>query len=373
MDFTNFDLDEFFGMGDDSNPLMMLIWIIPIIILVFYGQRIQLIISANDIKKDISKLEEFKNDAREKLIHYIRKNLKPKDDPVKKIDSFLDYFTIMPVDLDPNGIIPKINHLIHSREDFTRLQVKSLFNEISNFEIAKIHNLLEIVTSLQMFHKVTRHLYLTAKKQKNFPLILPLQMMIPFIMEEANALKESVESLKEGQPIGDGIGPMVVGEMMLNTTKQQAAFETVWSRSKYDGRELLLVKAEGPNATVGRPGEALQNIIPQNKPNLIIMIDAALKLEGEDSASVAKGFGAAIGGIGTERFKIEEVATSNNIPILAIVIKQTIKEAITLMSEDIAKQAKSVRTQVYEMIKENSKSGETVLIVGVGNTLGVSQ
>ena len=150
----------------------------------------------------------------------------------------------MPVDLDPNGIIPKINHLVHSREDFTRLQVRSLFSEISDLEISKVHNLLEIVTSLQLFHKITRHLYLTAKKQKNFPLILPLQMMIPFIMEEANALKHAVESMKNGQPMGDGIGPMVVGEMMLTTSKQSAAFETVWSKSQYEGRELLLVKAE---------------------------------------------------------------------------------------------------------------------------------
>ncbi len=374
MDFTNFDLGEFFGIGDDFlSEMMMLIWILPIIIFVLYGQRIQLMVSSNEIKKDISKLEEFKNDSRQKLIDYVKNTLNPKDDPVKKIDSFLEYFTIMPIDLDPNGIIPKINHLVHSREDFTRLQVRSLFTEISDFEMSKVHNLLEIVTSLQLFHKITRHLYLTAKKQKNFPLILPLQMMIPFIMEEANALKHAVDSMKNGQPMGDGIGPMVVGEMMLITSKQNAAFETVWSKSEYEGRELLLVKAEGPNATVGRPGEAIENIIPQKKPDLIIMIDAALKLEGEDSASIAKGFGAAIGGIGTERFKIEEVATKNSIPILAIVIKQTIKEAITLMSEDIAKQAKSVKNQVYEMIEENSKSGQTVMIVGVGNTLGISQ
>ena len=374
MDFTNFDLGEFFGIGDDFlSEMMMLIWILPIIIFVLYGQRIQLMVSSNEIKKDISKLEEFKNDSRQKLIDYVKNTLNPKDDPVKKIDSFLEYFTIMPIDLDPNGIIPKINHLVHSREDFTRLQVRSLFTEISDFEMSKVHNLLEIVTTLQLFHKITRHLYLTAKKQKNFPLILPLQMMIPFIMEEANALKYAVDSMKNGQPMGDGIGPMVVGEMMLITSKQNAAFETVWSKSEYEGRELLLVKAEGPNSTVGRPGEAIENIIPQKKPDLIIMIDAALKLEGEDSASIAKGFGAAIGGIGTERFKIEDVATKNSIPILAIVIKQTIKEAITLMSEDIAKQAKSVKNQVYEMIEENSKSGQTVMIVGVGNTLGISQ
>ena len=58
---------------------------------------------------------------------------------------------------------------------------------------------------------------------------------------------------------------------------------------------------------------------------------------------------------------------------MAIVIKQTIHEAITLMSEDIAKQASVVRKQIYDMIQENSKSGEIVMIVGVGNTLGVAQ
>ena len=117
-------MGEFFGIGDDFlSEMMMLVWIIPIIIFVFYGQRIQLIISSNDIKKDISKLEEFKNDSRRKLIDYVKNTLKPKDDPIKKIDSFLEYFTIMPVDLDPNGIIPKINHLVHSREDLSLIHI----------------------------------------------------------------------------------------------------------------------------------------------------------------------------------------------------------------------------------------------------------
>ena len=38
-------------MGDDSNPIMMLIWILPIILFVFYGQRIQLFISSSEIIK----------------------------------------------------------------------------------------------------------------------------------------------------------------------------------------------------------------------------------------------------------------------------------------------------------------------------------
>ena len=342
MDFSSLDvLDEFFGMGDDSNPLMMLIWILPIILFVFYGQRIQLIITSRDIKKSMAELEQFRNESRDDLIDYVKQKLTPNDDPTKKLDRFFDYFTIMPVDIDPNGIIPKIHNLVRSREDTTRRQIKSMFSEIDTLEVTKVQNLLEIVTTLQLLHKVVRHLFLTAKKQNNYPLILPL--------------------------------PLVVGEMMLGTKKEKAEFETVYSESEFDGRKLILLKAEGPYATVGRPGEATESLVEKLKPNAIIMIDAALKLEGEDTGDVAQGFGAAIGGIGTDRFKIEEVATKYNIPVFAIVVRQSVKDAITLMKKEISDQAENVRNQVYEMITDNSNPNDTVLVIGVGNTLGVAQ
>ena len=374
VDFSDLDvLDELFGTGGDSNPFMMLIWFLPIILFVFYGQRIQLIITSRDIKKDMAKLEQFRNDSRNELIDYVKQKLSPNGDPTQKLDRFFDYFTIMPVDIDPNGIIPKIHHLVRSRDDTTRKQVKSMFSEINTLEITKVQNLLEIVTTLQLLHKVVRHLFLTAKKQNNYPLILPLQMLLPFIMEQAEALKDAIPAFKRGQPIGDGIGPLVVGEMMLGTKKQNAEFETVYSESEFDGRKLILLKAEGPYATVGRPGEATESIVEKLKPDAIIMIDAALKLEGEDSGSVAQGFGAAIGGIGIDRFKIEAIATKYDIPIFAIVVRQSVKEAITLMTKEISDQAENVKSQVYEMITDNSNPNQTVLVIGVGNTLGVAQ
>ena len=51
MNFTDFE--QMFSMGDDSDPLMMLVWIIPIIIFVFYGQQIQLLVTSGEIKKAI--------------------------------------------------------------------------------------------------------------------------------------------------------------------------------------------------------------------------------------------------------------------------------------------------------------------------------
>jgi len=216
-------------------------------------------------------------------------------------------------------------------------------------------------------------MFLTAKKQNNYPLILPLQMILPFIMEEAAAIHSAISTFKLGQPVGDGIGPMIVGRMMLNLKKENIAFQTVLSKTNFDGRNLFLLKAQGPGSTVGRPGDAVEKIVSENKIDMIIMIDAALKMEGEESATVAQGFGAAIGGIGTERYQIEAIATNHDIPIFAIVIKQSIKEAINLMTKDIAEKANEVSSQLLEMISTNTSTNDSVLIIGVGNTVGVPQ
>ena len=373
LNFTNFDVDQLFAMNDDTNPIMMLIWIIPIIIFVFYGQRIQLYITSGEIKKGIKKLDSYSAESRDQLLKYVKTNFETKPDLNSKIDRFLDFFTIMPVDMDPNGIVDKVRHTVRSREDYTRQHVKSLSPNMSELEISKVQTLLEIASSLQMIHKIINHMFLTAKKQNNYPLILPLQMLLPFIMEQAEAMKKAIPAFEKEQPVGDGIGPMVVGKMMLNTEKELIAFQTVVSKTTFENRNLLLLKAEGPASTVGRPGDALENIVSTNKLDAIIMIDAALKMEGEDSATIAHGFGAAIGGIGDEKFQIEGIATKNNIPVFSIVIKQSVLEAITLMTKDIANQADSVRSQVYDVILENTLENQTILVIGVGNTVGVPQ
>lgn len=373
MNFTDIGIEQIFSTGDDTNPLMMLIWILPIILFVFYGQRIQLYVTSGEIKKAIGKLDGFRKESRTELMGYVKQNLNPKDDPTGKIDRFLDYFTVMPVDMDPAGIVDKVRHTVRSREDRTREQVRMIAPDADDLELSKVQTLIEIATSLQLIYRIINHMFLTAKKQNNYPLILPLQMILPFIMEHANAMRDAVPAFKAGQPIGDGIGPMVVGRMMLECEKEEAAFQTVMARTKYEDRKVILLKAKGPDSTVGRPAEALEAIASKEKIDMIIMVDAALKMEGEESASVAQGFGAAIGGNGTERFQIEAVATDSGIPVMSVVVKQSVTESITLMTKEISDSADGVRDQVREMMLENTKPGQSVLVIGVGNTAGVIQ
>jgi hypothetical protein len=109
------------------------------------------------------------------------------------------------------------------------------------------------------------------------------------------------------------------------------------------------------------------------KIDTIIMIDAALKLEGEKTGDVAEGIGVAIGGIGVEKYQVEEVASRFNIPIYAVIVKQSVQDAITIMRKEISNAFERVTNTVYSVIEDRTSEGQSVMIIGVGNTIGVGQ
>lgn len=103
------------------------------------------------------------------------------------------------------------------------------------------------------------------------------------------------------------------------------------------------------------------------------MIDAALKLEGEKTGAIAEGIGAAIGGIGVERYQIEDIATRFNIPVYAVIVKESIQDAISIMRKEISDSFDKVSNTVFKVIEDKTCVGQSILVVGVGNTLGVAQ
>jgi hypothetical protein len=112
---------------------------------------------------------------------------------------------------------------------------------------------------------------------------------------------------------------------------------------------------------------------PENKVSTVIMVDAALKLEGENTGEIAEGIGAAIGGIGVEKFRIEAAAVAKGIPMYAIVVKQSLIDAISVMKKEIAEATDKTIERLNRLIEEKTKEGDTIVLVGVGNTLGVAQ
>jgi len=134
-----------------------------------------------------------------------------------------------------------------------------------------------------------------------------------------------------------------------------------------------LVKAKGPGGRVGKPGELIQRLAKRRRIARIIMIDAAGKLEGERSGEVVEGVGAAIGGPPVEKYKIEQIATKLRIPLDAIVIKESFTEAITPLHQRLAQGARLAAERVRRAIRDRTKRGDTVIVAGIGNTIGIGQ
>ncbi len=376
MNLAGFPLqaNPFFPTGGETSWWIYLIWILPIFFFMLYGQRFQMWMVLNDVSKSVNKLKNMREEARNETIEYL-KSMNPGDGHGERIDRLLEHFTIMPVDLDPSGIVRKLQHLMRIRDEKMRAEVRALAPAMDSLSASKMENILEAATMLNLIYKIVRHFYLMGKKTTSMFFVVQLQMIMPILLQEAAALNKAIATFKAGQPIGDGIGPMIVGKLMLGMEKKTIAKETMISEYQYGGRKVYLMKAEGPAGNVGEPGTAVEKLISDMgvKIDSIIMIDAALKLEGEKTGELAEGVGAAIGGIGVDRYQIEEVATRHGIPVYAVIIKQSIIEAITVMKKEIAESIEKVTKSVFKLIDERTKEGQTVLVIGVGNTLGVAQ
>src|SRR5918995_572006 len=365
--FSSFlsQLNGLFG-GGELNPSSPWMWvsIVSLAIIPFflmYAQKLQSRVILGEISKSLTKLKTMREHARKEAIDYIKTAIKMSSttlsDPAVGVDRFLEYFTILPVDLDPNGLVHKLDHIMRTRDDRVRAEIKKLCIGAGDKEISKIENILEAATALNLIYKVVRHYYLMGKRTTSMFILVQLQMVMPILLEEAEALQKAISAFKRGQPIGDGIGPMVVGKMMVGKEKKHAAKETIYSEDEYKGRKLYLLKAEGPAGTVGRPGEAITRLVGDMgvRIDTVIMIDAALKLEGEKTGDV------------------EEVATRFDIPIYAVIVKQSVQDAITIMRKEIADAFDKVTNTVYSIIEDRTSEGQSVMVIGIGNTIGVGQ
>lgn len=359
----------------DVSSLLNVVWLGSIFVFFIYGQRLQMYLIANDISRALNRLKIMRDKSRKEAIDYFTSSGKVTGDPTQRIDEFLDYVTIMPVDMDPNGIVGKLQHITNTRDDRVRAEVSQIIPNLDTTKISVAENILEIATSLNQIHKIVRHYYLLGKKTNSYMLLFQLQMIMPMVLQEADALVNAVDTFKLGQPVGDGIGPVIASRYMQNLPKQVVGKDTVMTVGEYKGRTLYVLKAEGPMGYVGEPGVAIQKLIEEMKVplNAIIMVDAALKLEGEKTGEIAEGVGAAIGGIGVDKFKIEEVSSTHKIPVYAILVKQSILEAITVMRKEIAEASDKVQVLINRVIEEKTKEGDKVLLAGIGNTLGVGQ
>ena len=219
------------------------------------------------------------------------------------------------------------------------------------------------------------HYYLLGKRTNAYIITAQLHMLLPLIMDIAYAYDGAVRAFAEGHPVGDGVGPLLACRLLKGREVKKIEKDMVYGETEVEGRRVIVLKAEGPGGNVGKPGEAIEKLIDTYgyRPSIIVMVDAAQKFEGEDAGGVADGVGAAIGGIGTEKFRIEEVAHKHKIPLYAVIIKESLREAIAPMKKEIYEGVNKAIETVKRIIREKTREGDLVIVAGIGNTIGIAQ
>jgi len=360
--------------GEYSWIFNLLFYVI-FIVFIFYGQRIQMYVMLREVEGSLYKLKYIKDEGRKTAIETIKEIGKPQTDPTARVDRFLEYFTIAPQSLDPAGIVWKLEHILDVRDIRFKDEVKLMAPAADETQADNLENTLEVASALNYIYKVIRHFYLLGKKTLSLYVIMQIQMILPLVMREAEAYASALKAFAYGQPIGDGAGALVAAKIMHGHETRKVPKDNVVASVPIEGRTAYVIKAEGPGGNVGKTGDAVKTIIDENEGKIatIIMIDAAMKLEGEEVGEVAEGVGAAIGGPGVDQFKIEESILKYRIPINAIAIKEDIGDNVSPMCKGIFDAVDKAIERVKQVILEKTKEGDKVIIVGVGNTIGIGQ
>jgi hypothetical protein len=365
----------------EDSTLLMLFWFAFLLLSFFFypifGQRLQLINVLRDIDRKLFRLKLMRDDVRQRTISALKQAGTDLTDEEleKRLDAILDYFYIPPESMDPAGVVYKLEHILEIGENRFEDQVAALVKTDDLHRVKTLTNLVEVARAMNLIYRIVRHYYLLGRKTSNYFLAIQVQIMMPMILELAEAYRQASFAFYNGQPIGDGAGVLVAAKLAREikaVTVDESIKDTTVMLGEWEGRKVYIVRAKGPGGTVGRPGEAVKKVIEmEGRVDTVITIDAALKLEGEETGKIAEGAGVAIGGPGIDKFKIETIAKEKNVSLYAIAIFQSIAEAITPMRESISKATEQALEKVKEIIRKYVPERGVVIVAGIGNTVGI--
>jgi hypothetical protein len=362
--------------GNDVVGLILQIgWLGFFVFYMFYGQRLQIKIMLKEIESSLYKLQLIKDQGRTLTISTIKEVGKTDGDLEARVDRLLEHLYIPPVELDPSGIIRRLEHIVDIRDFRFKDEVKMMVPQADETQVNNLTNMIDAALALNQIYKIVKHFYLSGKKTSSFYIIMQLQMILPDIMKESEAYASALNAFKAGQPIGDGIGALAAAKLMNGNESHEIARDVVMSEVQIEGRTAYVLKAKGPGGNVGKPGEAIKQILEEKEGKIarVIIIDAAQKLEGEKPGEVMEGTGVAIGGPGVDKFKVEEVAAKYKVPLNVILVKEGVGDVVSAMRKEISDSVDEVSVRVRRIIRETTKEGDFVIIAGIGNTMGIAQ
>lgn len=368
---------SFIGDFSSENILIWLVFmgLITVFNIVFMPQMMNLraYFAIRNAKGSLERLDDWSKESKRVVLEKLKGYGRSLSDLEQEFDNFREFFTIDPVSDDPRGVLDRMEHILDVRKMRYEDKVEKFAPEADERELADLEMTLEGAASNYALFKIVRHYIQVAEKTKSMQIAQLLQMQLPMLEKMAESYNDATKAFADSEVIGDGIGPLVATELIADADTEEKIKDTVHSKIEVEDRDAYVVKAKGPGGRVGKPGELVKELAENNELDRIFMIDASSKLEGEKSGKVVEGVGAAIGGPPTEKHKIEELATEKDIPVDAIVVKESIREAITSMKRDLSESVDETINKLKKAIRERTSEDEVILIAGIGNTIGVGQ
>jgi hypothetical protein len=355
-----------FGTGGDM--LSNLLWLVMFVVFMLFYPRLIIAQMLWKLEQAAVLIEKRTITAKNIVTRKISK--KPNKNIKNSVKNFLEFFAIQPVSLDPYGIVKKVEHVMNMSERRFEYFVDQVAPKAGVEQKQNIKMGLSGAVSLNSIAKVVRHFVETVRKTKNLQMALILQMQLPMIERISKALLSGTEALANGWPIGDTIGNLAAARFVGKGKMREYEKDVMLGEKTVGKRKIYIMKAKGPGGRLGKIGKAVEKLVKQKKIAKIITIDAAAKLEGEKTGTIAEGVGVALGGIGVDRTYIENVAVKRKLPLDSIVIKMSQEEAIQPMKKEILAAAPYVLQRVAERVKATKGRG-AILLIGVGNSSGV--
>ena len=356
-----------FGIG--PLEIIGILFFFLIIMLLPWIMRKRLISTTNSYALEIENMVE---DSKKIIIKTAQDKGKPSHDPKILVENFMEFFIIPPVELDPYNIMKKFEKILEMGEERFEEMVDLIAPKANSKWKANIIMTLKATIGINGVAKMVRHNLELAKKTGNLQILIMLQMSLPLIMRIVKAQFEGTKAFSEGKPIGDGLGPLVASMLIKNCSKDDIhqKEDVIYTVKEIDDREVIIVRAQGPGARVGKIGKVIKSLINEKNIDRLLTIDAAVKLEGEKSGTIAEGVGVVIGGTGVDKWVVEEQFIEKDLKTDAIIVKMSPEEAISQMTLNIAEAAKKTIPIVKRSI-QRSEEKSRIMVVGVGNSCGL--
>jgi hypothetical protein len=336
-------------------------------------------------------------------INLIKKNIIPllpeiiaDQESEKFIKKMLEFFMISPSTVDP-PVFRKLYLILDRHETRFKELIQTFIPNIDETSLSKISALIKTTAEIDHLYRKVRHNLIVGEKTKSYWYLLQSASEITQTMLKAQAYQIALKAFTENHPIGDSIGPLVIHKFIHNNSeingiklsnnpsiKSKRVYRNVFSQTKqYKNRTCICLRAKGPEINLGHPGQALKRILKNSdfreKVSLILTIDASSRLEGETPGSISHGIGVAIGSgendksKNIEKFQIEDLALNQNPPISleTIIVRESFEESVSPMIPSVRAAVPKIIRVMKEIIRNKTKKGDIVIIIGIGNSIGV--